>query len=156
MADDTGSSEARAKALEYFLSRWSDFAVAGQGIGSSYRVAVQAGLQSSFENPTLMYGVDFGILFAVLYFGSMAVLVVRGFRTGNPGLALAGIMALVIPQTYSSLATRSAGGIIVWTVLAMVVIATDEARARAAAPAAPDPAKAPARAAVNVNGAGRA
>jgi hypothetical protein len=156
MADDTGSSEARAKALEYFLSRWSDFAVAGQGIGASYRVAVQAGLQSSFENPTLMYGVDFGILFAVLYFGSMAVLVVRGFRTGNPGLALAGIMALVIPQTYSSLATRSAGGIIVWTVLAMVVIATDEARARAAAPAAPDPAKAPARTAVNVNGAGRA
>ena len=125
VADDTGSTEARGIALEYFLSRWNDFAVAGQGSGSSYRVAVQAGLETSFENPTLMYGVDFGILFSVLYFGSMAVLVLRGMGTGYPGLTLAGIMALVIPQTYSSLATRSAGGIIIWTVLAMVVIATD-------------------------------
>jgi hypothetical protein len=142
VANDTGSSEARGIALEYFLSRWNEYAVAGQGIGSSYRVAVQAGLQTSFENPILMYGIDFGLLFAVLYFGAMTVLVLRGMRTGYPGLALAGIMALVIPQTYSSLATRSAGGIVVWTVLAMVVIATDEAR-RAASP--PLPATAPAR-----------
>ena len=140
VADDTGSTEARGIALEYFLSRWDDFAVAGQGSGSSYRVAVQAGLETSFENPTLMYGVDFGILFAVLYFGSMAMLVLRGMRTGYPGLALAGIMALVIPQTYSSLATRSAGGIIVWTVLALVVIATDEARQKARQAAAKPPA----------------
>ena len=132
VANDTGSSAARGIALDYFLGRWNDFAVAGQGIGSSYRVAGQAGLQSSFENPTLMYGIDFGLLFAVLYFGSMAVLVFRGMRTGYAGLTLAGIMALVIPQTYSSLATRSAAGIIIWTVLAMVVIATDEAKARRA------------------------
>ena len=60
-------------------------------------------------------------------------------------LAGYGIMALVIPQTYSSLATRSAGGIVVWTVLAMVVIATDEARRAASPPApAPAPARAPA------------
>jgi hypothetical protein len=147
VANDTGSSEARGIALDYFLSRWNDYAVAGQGVGSSYRVAVQAGLQTSFENPILMYGIDFGLLFAVLYFGAMTVLVFRGMRTGYPGLALAGIMALVIPQTYSSLATRSAGGIVVWTVLAMVVIATDEAR-RAASPPVPAKvsAKAPARA----------
>lgn len=143
VANDTGSSEARGIALDYFISRWHDYAVAGQGIGSSYRVAVQAGLQTSFENPILMYGIDFGLLFAVLYFGAMTVLVLRGMRTGYPGLALAAIMALVIPQTYSSLATRSAGGIVVWTVLAMVVIATDEAR-HAATP--PVPATAPGRA----------
>jgi hypothetical protein len=131
VADDTGSSQARALALEYFLSSWSDYAVAGQGIGSSHRVAVQAGLETSFENPLMMYGIDFGLLFAFLYFGSMVVLVLRnGFRNGYPGLALAGVMALVIPQTYSSLATRSAAGIVVWTVLAMVVIASDEARER--------------------------
>src|SRR6478736_3474616 len=69
-----------------------------------------------------------------------------------PGLVLAGVLALVIPQTYSSLATRSAAGILVWTVLAMVVIAGDERRERnrqehaAAAVAPPLPAPvAPAR-----------
>ncbi|MCU1549208.1 MAG: O-antigen ligase like rane protein [Arthrobacter sp.] len=132
VADDSGSGQARGLALDYFLSRWNDYAVAGLGIGSSYRVAVQAGLETSFENPILMYSIDFGLLFAFLYFGSMVVLVVRsGFRNGYPGLPLAGVMAVVIPQTYSSLATRSAAGIVVWTVLAMVVIATDEARERA-------------------------
>jgi hypothetical protein len=40
-------------------------------------------------------------------------------------------MAVVIPQTYSSLATRSAAGILVWTVLAMLVAAAGEARKRA-------------------------
>lgn len=138
VADDTGSTEARGLALDYFLSRWSEYAVAGGGIGSSYRVAVQAGLETSFENPILMYGIDFGLSFAFLYFGSMAVLVLRnGLRNGYPGLTLAGVMAVVIPQTYSSLATRSAAGIVVWTVLAMVVIATDEARERARQERAP-------------------
>jgi hypothetical protein len=138
VADDTGSTQARGLALDYFLGRWSEFAVAGQGIGSSYRVAVQAGLETSFENPILMYGIDFGLLFSFLYFGSMAVLVLRnGIGNGYPGLALAGVMAVVIPQTYSSLATRSAAGIVVWTVLAMMVIARDEAKERARPERAP-------------------
>jgi hypothetical protein len=136
VADDTGSAQARGVALDYFLGRWGDYAVAGQGIGASYRLAVQAGLQTSFENPTVMYSVDFGLLFALLYFGSMAALVLgaaltAGPRIGYPGLVLAGVMAVVIPQTYSSLATRSAAGILVWTVLAMLVAAAGEARTRA-------------------------
>ncbi|MEO5779317.1 hypothetical protein [Arthrobacter sp. PAMC25284] len=131
LSNDTGSTEARGLALEYYLSRWADYALAGDGIGSSYRVAAQAGLETSLENPTLMYGIDIGVVFAGLYFGSMLVLLARyGRRTGYPGLMLAGIMALAIPQTYSSLATRSAAGIVVWTVFAMVVIAADEARER--------------------------
>jgi len=131
LANDTGSAQARGLALEYFLTRWADYAVAGQGIGSSYRVAVQAGLETSFENPILMYSIDFGILFAVLYFGMMLVLVVRNLAWHDyRGLTLAGILAVVVPQTYSSLATRSAAGIVVWTVLAMVVIAGDEGRKR--------------------------
>ncbi|WP_427004275.1 hypothetical protein [Pseudarthrobacter sp. H2] len=136
VADDTGSAQARGLAFDYFLGRWGDYAVAGQGIGASYRLAVQAGLETSFENPTVMYSVDFGLLFALLYFGSMAALVLgaaltAGPRSGYPGLVLAGAMAVVIPQTYSSLATRSAAGILVWTVLAMVVVAAGEARTRA-------------------------
>ncbi len=134
LADDTGSGQARGLALEYFLERWAEYAVVGEGIGSSYRVAVQAGLETSFENPILMYSIDFGIVFAAFYFGAMGLLVLRKLGAGNyPGLALAGFMAVVIPQTYSSLATRSAAGILIWTVLAMVVIATDEARFRAVA-----------------------
>ncbi len=130
LADDTGSAEARALALEYFLSRWADYAVAGQGIGSSYRVAVQAGLETSFENPILMYSIDFGIFFAVLYFGLMLVLLLRNSEWHDyRGLTFAGLLAVVIPQTYSSLATRSVAGIVVWTILAMVVIAGDENRA---------------------------
>ncbi|MFD5277267.1 hypothetical protein ACFWIX_06855 [Pseudarthrobacter sp. NPDC058362] len=137
LADDTGSAEARGLALEYFLTRWADYAVAGQGIGSSYRVAVQAGLETSFENPILMYSIDFGILFAALYFGLMLVLVLRNAPGhGYRGLTLAGLLAVVVPQTYSSLATRSVAGIAVWTLMAMVVIAGDEARARRRLPVA--------------------
>lgn len=136
VADDSGSAEARGLALEYFLGRWRDYAVAGQGSGASYRLGAQAGLQTSFENPLVMYSVDFGLLFALLYFGSMAALVLGaaltpGLRSRYPGLVLAGLMAVVIPQTYSSLATRSAAGILVWTVLAMVVAGAGEARKRA-------------------------
>ncbi len=132
LADDSGSAQAREVALDYFLVRWGDYVLAGEGIGSSFRLAFRAGLETSLENPLLMYSIDIGIVAAVLYFGSMLVLVVRsGFRLGYPGLVLAGVLALVIPQTYSSLATRSAAGILVWTVLAMVVIAGDESRERA-------------------------
>lgn len=136
VADDTGSAEARGLALDYFLDRWSDYALAGEGIGASYRLADSAGLETSFENPIVMYSIDFGLLFALLYFGSMAALVLgaaltAGPRIGYPGLLLAGLMVVVIPQTYSSLATRSAAGILVWTVLAMVTIAAGEARQRA-------------------------
>ena len=131
LANDSGSAQAREVAFDYFLAHWDDYLLGGGGIGTSFRLAFHAGLQSSLENPLLMYSVDIGIVAAGLYFGSMLVLVARrGFRLGYPGLALAGVMALVIPQTYSSLATRSAAGIMVWTVLAMVVIAGDERRER--------------------------
>ena len=134
VADDSGSAEeARGLAFEYFLGRWGDYAVAGEGSGASFLLGERAGLETSFESPTVMYSVDFGVLFALLYFGSMAVLVLgaalrTGIRSGYPGLLLAGLMAVVIPQTYSSLATRSAAGILVWTVLAMVVVAAQEGR----------------------------
>ncbi len=128
LQDDTGSAEARALAFESFIAHWRDYLIAGQGIGASYRVADQAGLGTSFENPLVMYSIDIGIIFAVMYFGVMAYLVVRGAtRHQLRGLTLAGILAIVVPQTYSSLATRSVAGILVWTVLAMVVMAGDTA-----------------------------
>lgn len=133
VADDTGSAAARGLALDYFLAHWSGYALSGEGVGSSYRLAVQAGLKTSFENPLVMYAIDIGLVFTLLYFGSMAALVLAAALTArpgieHPGLLLAGLMVIVIPQTYSSLATRSAVGILVWTVLAMVAIAAAEAR----------------------------
>src|SRR4029453_3852656 len=108
-----------------------DYLIAGQGIGASYRVAVQGGLQTSFENPLVMYSIDFGIVFAALYFGCMAFLVLRNApRHHFRGLTLAGVLAVGVPQTYSSLATRSAAGIIVWTILAMIAIAGEAAYRR--------------------------
>ena len=149
LEDDTGSAEARARALEYFVAHWSDYFIAGQGIGASYKVAVQGGLQTSFENPLVMYSIDFGILFALLYFGVMVYLVLKHApRHHFRGLTLAGLLAVVVPQTYSSLATRSAAAILIWTVFAMLVMAGDEvvrqgqllraARRHPALPAEPD------------------
>ncbi|OFI38950.1 hypothetical protein BIU82_16740 [Arthrobacter sp. SW1] len=127
LEDDTGSAEARARALEYFVAHWSDYFIAGQGIGASYRVAVQGGLQTSFENPLVMYSIDFGIVFAVLYFAVMGYLVLKHApRHHFRGLTLAGLLAIAVPQTYSSLATRSAAAILIWTVFAMLVMAGDE------------------------------
>ena len=132
LADDSGSAQAREVAFQYFLRHWSDYILGGEGMGASFRLAAHSGLASSLENPLLMYSVDIGVAAAVLYFGSMLVLVLRGgLHPGYPGLVLAGVLALVVPQTYSSLATRSAAGILVWTVLAMVAIAGDEAQRRA-------------------------
>ncbi|WP_120522815.1 hypothetical protein [Arthrobacter celericrescens] len=127
LEDDTGSAEARGRALEYFVAHWSDYFIAGQGIGASYRVAVQGGLETSFESPLVMYSIDFGIVFALLYFGMMAYLVLKhATRHHFRGLTLAGLLAVAVPQTYSSLATRSAAAILIWTVFAMLVMAGDE------------------------------
>lgn len=133
VADDTGSTEARGLPLDYFLARWSDYALSGEGMGASYRLAVQAGLKTSFENPLVMYSIDIGLVFTLLCFGSMATPVLGAALTARPGaeypgLLLAGLMAVITPQTYSSLTTRSAAGVLVWTVLAMVAIAAAEAR----------------------------
>jgi len=123
-ADDTGSTAARADALGFFLTRWQDFLVAGEGMSASYRVSAAGGLITSLESSILMYAVDIGVVFALLYFGVMAVLIARNWRQrACPGLALGSLMGLLIVQTYSALATRSVAGILIWTMLALLVLA---------------------------------
>lgn len=131
-ADDTGSGQAREAATRFFLNTWPQFVLTGGGMTSSYRVGETAGLGTSLESSILMYSVDVGVVFALLYFGSMVFIVLRGIsaKVGG-GLVLAGILAVVIPQTYSSLSTRSVAGTIVWTILALIVVATDARSARA-------------------------
>lgn len=121
LENDTGSTHARELAVSFFLSDWPDFFLVGQGISSSYRVASAAGLGTSLESSILMYAIDIGIVFAVLYFGSMLYLLVR-YRSSSTvrGIQFAGVLAFVIPMTYSALATRSVAGILVWSILAVV------------------------------------
>lgn len=124
LEDDTGSTRARELAISFFGSHWSDFLLVGRGISSSYRVGSAAGLGTSLESSILMYSIDIGIIFALLYFGSMAYLLVR-YRGSSliRGAWLAGVLVLVIPMTYSALATRSVAGILVWGVLGLITAA---------------------------------
>ncbi|WDF34276.1 hypothetical protein PTW37_04975 [Arthrobacter agilis] len=134
VADDTGSTEARNQAYGVFLRDWRHYFFTGDGITSSYGVAEYAGLQTSFESSLLMYAVDIGIVFAVLYFGALTLLVLRNrSRHSVPGLTLAGLAVVLIPQTYSGLATRSVAGVVVWTIVALIVVAAE----RASSPSGP-------------------
>lgn len=130
LENDTGSAEARNKAYADFFRNWREYLFTGDGLTASYGVADFAGLQTSYESSILMYAVDIGIVFAVLYFGALFALVVRNAgRHSVPGLTAAALLAVLVPQTYSGVATRSVAGIVVWTVVAMTVLAVQEAAA---------------------------
>ncbi len=120
IGNDTGSAGARRDALAFFGETWSQHLVVGGGFTSSYRLAAVAGLSTSLENSLLMYAVDIGLVFAVLYFGAQAVIVMRGAgRPSLPGMTLCATLAVLLPNTYSALATGSAVGPLLWLVLAM-------------------------------------
>ncbi len=129
LEDDNGSAAARTSAVLTVLKRWPEYLFEGQGVSGSYRVADQGGLGTSLENSFLMYGVDLGLFFSLLYFGLLTVLVLKNFRRTLPGgLAVAGLLAIAIPQTYSGLATRSAAAILLWTVVALIVAEGERSR----------------------------
>lgn len=122
LANDSGSAGARTAALEFFGQHGSDYLFTGGGIGSSYRVAELGGLTTSFESSILIYAVDVGVVFSLLYFGIQVLIVMRGTvrRTPVPGLVFAGVVVVVIPQTYNALGAQSFAGPLLWTVLGML------------------------------------
>ena len=67
-SNDHNSGELRRMALSYFASHWHRYLFAGQGLDGSYQIARSAGLKSSFENPLVMYSIDLGLIFAVVFF----------------------------------------------------------------------------------------
>ncbi|MGW9402462.1 O-antigen ligase family protein [Arthrobacter sp. NPDC055585] len=135
LEDDTGSAQARALAMDAFLREWPDFLFTGGGINSSYRLAEEVGLGTSLENSFLMYAVDFGIFFSAIYFGLLLVLATRSLRfTFTSGYAVAALLAIAIPQTYSALATRSVAAILLWTVVALAVAEGERRRTTAVPP----------------------
>lgn len=124
IADDTGSTDARVRALDFVLSRWTDFFPTGHGLISSYSVARDAGLQTSLESAYLMYAVDTGILFATAYFGTQLVLVARyGSQKALPGATLAALLGTLVQHTFSSVAFSNFDGTFIWVALALVVVA---------------------------------
>lgn len=121
IVNDTGSTLARSAAWEFFFSHWTDYFFSGDGVSSSYVVSKSAGLQSSFESSIIMYSIDIGIMFALLYFGVQAMLVLRSLGTGTPkGAIIVGLVLIIVPQTYSALAAESLAGPLLWVALSVI------------------------------------
>ncbi|AZZ51154.1 hypothetical protein [Rathayibacter] len=118
LVDDTGSANARTLAVQAILGDWAEYGVVGTGSGSSFDVARSLGLRTSFENPFLMYMVDFGLLSTFVYFGAMTLAVLwRGARV-TPGGQVAGVLVLLAVQTYSSVASNTSAGALLWLAVA--------------------------------------
>ena len=124
LVNDSGSAAARSDAFEFFVRHLGDFLVVGGGSGSSYDVARAAGLITSLESAIYIYAVDFGLFFALIYFATQLGLVIRAIGgTGGRGTVLAGVAAVVVPQTYSSLGADTSAAALLWVVLAMCAAA---------------------------------
>jgi hypothetical protein len=120
LADDNGSSNARNYAWDYFGTIWHDYVFWGSGSGASYDVGSAGGLATSFESAILMYSIDFGIVIAVLYFGVLAVIALRGLgRAHLAGAGLAALVGVFTVQTFSSVGSPTAAGMLLWTFAAL-------------------------------------
>ncbi len=118
--NDTGSAGARGAAFSYFFEHMNTWLLFGQGFTSNYAVAANAGLQTSFENSFVMYSIDLGVIFAVLYFGTIVALSLASVGQPNlRGLTFAAIICLALPQTFTSLGADTFVGPLVWIVLAL-------------------------------------
>jgi hypothetical protein len=113
---DNGSSAVRWVAARYVLTHFDDYFLTGLGSGNSRIVATDAGLSTSLESPLWIYTVEFSGLFTLLYFGAIVHLLVRGGTRDGAGNAtrIAAALFLISAVSFSSLATRSCSGGILW------------------------------------------
>lgn len=120
--NDSGSALARGSAWGYFADHWSHYLLTGGGISANYQVAINAGLDTSFESAFLMYSVDLGILLTVAYFLAQLVAVLRGSPARLPGSRLAAILVLALVQTFNSLEVETLVGLLVWLVITLATV----------------------------------
>ncbi|MCC6495674.1 MAG: hypothetical protein IT193_05385, partial [Propionibacteriaceae bacterium] len=81
-------------------------------------------LETSIESSILMYAVDVGWALTLVYFGSQVTLILsHGFRLHVVGTSMAAVIALVLPQFSSALAWSNVSGTLLWTTLALLVLA---------------------------------
>ena len=124
LADDTGSADARRRAISFIFANWAGYLFAGEGLTASYTVGRGAGLETSIESSILMYAVDVGWALTLVYFGAQFALLMRhGFRHRLPGVTMAAGIAFVMPHVSSALAWSNFTGTFLWSTLALVVLA---------------------------------
>ena len=114
-----GSNDARNAAVALWIDVAPTFLFVGDGGGSSYLVTSAAGLGSSFENPFLMYTVDFGLIASAMYFVAQIIFVVRLFRTWGATTGMSALVVFILSQGSVTVATESIFGPLIWLVYAV-------------------------------------
>jgi hypothetical protein len=121
LSNDTGSSEARAYALNTFFGMFHDILLTGNGLTSNFRLASEAGLQTSLESSFLMYAVDVGLPLTLLYFGSQAFLVLlHGPGNRMQGAFIAAGMGVIMQHTFSGVAVSNMSAAVIWAAVGLV------------------------------------
>jgi hypothetical protein len=123
LTNDTGSGDARLRALRFIADTLPSYLGSGHGMTSSYAIARDAGLQTSIESSYLMYLVDVGFILATLYFGAQFALIFRyGSQPALLGATLAATVGVVLQHTFSAVAGTNLSGTFVWSALALMVV----------------------------------
>ncbi|WJY00590.1 O-antigen ligase family protein [Curtobacterium sp. 458] len=122
LEDDGGSSSARFKTIGLAVEQWRETAVIGRGFGASEQVTRNALIGNTFENPFLMFSVDFGLVAAVLFFAAIVGLVFarRAGAVRTPGTRLAAALTLLTLMGFNSLSTNTPIGLLLFLLLAIV------------------------------------
>jgi hypothetical protein len=121
---DTGSTDARLRALNFLYEHWSEFWLIGHGLTSSYELARNGGLQTSIESSYFMYVVDVGGLLATLYFGAQAFMVLRYAQQSRlAGATVGAMVGCGLQHTFSGVAGSNLCGTYIWCAVALVVAA---------------------------------
>lgn len=122
-ADDGGSSSARLKTVGLAVERWADTMLVGKGFGASEQVTRNALIGTTFENPFLMFSIDFGLFATLLFFGALVSLALRGASgntTGARGARLGSLLVLASILGFNSLSANAPTGVLVFVLLALI------------------------------------
>ena len=117
-SNDGGSTQSRINAYNLAISQIQDFLLLGKGAGTSYGIAEQSGLSISFENPFLMFTVDFGFIGTLLYFGTQLILSISS-KNAVSGVKLAAFLAFASCQGFSSVTSSNFLVVLPWLLVAM-------------------------------------
>lgn len=128
LADDNGSANARAIGLTQGLPTALENLIVGGGFEHAITTAQGLGLGTSFENPTVMTALDWGLAASIAFVGAQVIAIRRGQRAGAlPGTVLAGVAFAAYLQTYSSYALPSGTSMLLWIVLGLTLAHDDAA-----------------------------
>ncbi len=118
--DATGLSSTRGRedAYGYFAGHFQHYILSGGGIDSSYKLASDLGLASSFESAFIIYSLDLGVLFAALFFLSQIVVALRSAARDKTGAWVAALVVIGVCQTFSSIGSANALGLLIFVLLA--------------------------------------